>query len=321
MLVSPPTVSLLEAVRGHPVEKLPERVRPLLDALAAGAIHPIWFTPGVRMIPLDSQGLPPSTHTNAYLAGTGPRYLIDPGPSDAAEQARLFDVLDEEIRDRGRLTAVVLTHDHPDHIGAASACARRYGVPVLAHALTARLLAGKVAIDRELSDGDRLDLGPAPHGGGPWHLEAIFTPGHAPGHLAFHEPSYGLLFVGDMVSTLSSVVIAPPQGDLAVYLDSLRRLQTYPSRLLLPAHGSPTARVAFTLAECVNHRTQREAELLQALQAGPRRVPDLAVEMYRGLPAKLMRFAELQIQAGLLKLEREGKAAATGQEWRLILPT
>jgi glyoxylase-like metal-dependent hydrolase (beta-lactamase superfamily II)/8-oxo-dGTP pyrophosphatase MutT (NUDIX family) len=321
MLVSPPTVSLLEAVRGWPVEELPQRVKPLLDALAAGAIHPIWFSPAVRMIPLFSHGLPPSTHTNAYLVGTGPRYLIDPGPRDAAEQARLFDVLDEEVRDRGPLSAVVLTHHHPDHIGAVSACAQRYSVPVIAHPLTVRLLAGKVAIDRELNDGDRLDLGPAPHGGGPWHLEAIFTPGHAPGHLAFHEPSHGLLFVGDMVSTLSSVVIAPPEGDLAVYLDSLRRLQTYPSRLLLPAHGGATARVAFTLAECINHRTQREAELLQALQGGPRRVPDLAVELYRGLPAKLMRFAEMQIQAGLLKLQREGRATATGQEWRLVLPT
>jgi ribonuclease/clavin/mitogillin len=321
MLVSPPTVSLLEAVRERPVEELPEHVQPLLDALASGAIHPIWFSPAVRMIPLFSHGLPPSTHTNAYLVGTGPRYLLDPGPSDAAEQARLFDVLDEEVRDRGRLTAIVLTHHHPDHIGAVSACARRYGIPIFAHPVTTRLLAGKVAIDRELNDRDRLDLGLAPHGNGPWHLEAIFTPGHAPGHLAFHEPSYGLLFVGDMVSTLSSVVIGPPEGDLAVYLHSLRRLQTYPSRLLLPAHGGPTARVAVSLTECINHRTQREAELLQALQGGPRRVADLAVELYRGLPAKLMRFAELQIQAGLLKLQQEGKATATDQEWRLILPT
>jgi glyoxylase-like metal-dependent hydrolase (beta-lactamase superfamily II)/8-oxo-dGTP pyrophosphatase MutT (NUDIX family) len=318
MRVSPPTVSLLEAVRGRPVEDLPQRVRPLLEALEAGAIPPIWFSPAVRMIPLFSQGLPPSTHTNAYLVGTGPRYLIDPGPSDPAEQARLFEVLEEEVRERGRLTAIVLTHHHPDHIGAVSACAQRYGLPIFAHPVTNRLLAGKLTIDQELNEGDQLDLGPAPHGDGSWHLEAIFTPGHAPGHLAFYESSYGLLFVGDMVSTLSSVVIGPPEGDLALYLSSLRRLQTYPARLLLPAHGGPTARVAYTLTECINHRIQREAELLQALQGGPRRVADLARELYRGLPAKLMRFAEMQIQAGLLKLQQEGKAVTSGQEWQLL---
>jgi glyoxylase-like metal-dependent hydrolase (beta-lactamase superfamily II)/8-oxo-dGTP pyrophosphatase MutT (NUDIX family) len=318
LLVSPPTVSLLETIRGRPVEELPANARPLFDSLTEGTIPPIWFNPGVRMLPLHCQGLPPSTHTNAYLVGTNAPYLIDPGPTDPAEQARLFDVLDAEERTGRRLAGIVLTHQHPDHIGAASECARRYGVPILAHALTARALAGKVEVTQELREGDQLALGPAPHGNGPWHLEALHTPGHAAGHLAFYERHYGLLFAGDMVSTLSSVIVAPPEGDLAVYLASLRRLQTYPIRLLLPAHGGPTARVAVTLAECLQHREERERQLVELLQAGPSRVQDLALTMYRGLPAKLMRFAELQVEAGLIKLEREGRVCATGTEWRLV---
>jgi glyoxylase-like metal-dependent hydrolase (beta-lactamase superfamily II) len=205
----------------------------------------------------------------------------------------------------------VLTHHHPDHIGAAAVCAQRYRVPVLAHPLTAQALQGKVAVDRFLNDGDRLDLGDGRH------LEAIFTPGHAPGHLAFYEPRFRLLFVGDMVSTLSSVVIAPPEGNLAVYLDSLRRLRTYPARLLLPAHGPPSARPTFTLDECLEHRRKREEQLLAALGTQPRSIADLAVEMYRGLPEKMMRFAELQVTAGLLKLKDEGRASAAldGTTW------
>jgi glyoxylase-like metal-dependent hydrolase (beta-lactamase superfamily II) len=120
-------------------------------------------------------------------------------------------------------------------------------------------------------------------------------------------------------SMLSSVVIAPPDGDLAVYMDSLRLLQRYPARLLLPAHGSPSARPAYVLEESLKHRLEREQQLIQALTAGPRTVAELAVEMYRGIPAKLMRFAEMQVLAGLRKLEREERAQAIDEaHWKLL---
>ena len=106
---------------------------------------------------------------------------------------------------------MVLTHHHPDHIGAANACSQRYGVPILAHPLTAQALRGRVEVQQYLDDGACLDLGRRRRRGR-WHLQAIHTPGHAPGHLAFYEPRYRLLFVGDMVSTLSSVVIAAAGG-------------------------------------------------------------------------------------------------------------
>src|SRR5262249_42256381 len=165
-----------------------------------------------------------------------------PGRTDAPGRARLFAVLDDLQAGGKGLTAVVLTHHHPDHVGAVATCASRYGLPVWAHPLAGRALADRFAVNRFLEDGDRLDLGTAPDGSGPGHLEAVHTPGHAAGHLAFYEPHYRLLFVGDMVSTLSSIIIAPPDGDLSVYLQSLRRLQSYPSRLLLPAHGSVSSR-------------------------------------------------------------------------------
>jgi glyoxylase-like metal-dependent hydrolase (beta-lactamase superfamily II) len=272
------------------------------------------------MLPLFSDGLPPSTHTNAYLVGTDLLYLIDPGASDPAEQQRLFAALDRRFAETGRrLTAIVLTHQHRDHLGAATTCAARYKVPILGHPLTARALSSKVEVLGSLQDGMRLELGQAPDGSGPWHLQTVHTPGHAAGHLSFYEPHYRLLFVGDMVSTLSSVIIAPPDGDLAVYLDSLRLLQRYPARLLLPAHGSPSSRPAFVLEECIKHRFVREQQLLAALGEEPRAVPELAVEMYRGLPAKLMRFAEMQVLAGLRKLEKEGRVRPVDEaRWQLV---
>src|SRR5262249_40519856 len=163
--------------------------------------------------------------------------------------------------------AVVLSHQHPDHIGAANAVAERYHLPIWAHPRTAEVVAGKIAVQRTIKDGDRLDLGSAADGC-PWCLEAIHTPGHAAGHLAFYEPHYRLLFAGDMISTLSSIVIAPPDGDLAVYLQSLEKLRKFDTRLLLPSHGSPTVRPAAVLEEALAHRREREQQLLAALAVG-----------------------------------------------------
>jgi glyoxylase-like metal-dependent hydrolase (beta-lactamase superfamily II)/8-oxo-dGTP pyrophosphatase MutT (NUDIX family) len=323
MLISPPTVSLLDTIRGRPVKELAGRARRLFAAMAAGAPEVIYFSPFVQMMPLFCKGLPPTHYTNAFLVGRDPAYLIDPGPAEPGEQARLFTLLDARLAAGARMAGVLLTHHHPDHVGAAEAVARRHGVPVMAHPWTARALAGKVSVTREIGEGSALDLGVAPHGG-PWRLEAMLTPGHAPGHLCFYEPTYRLLFVGDMASTISSVVITPPEGDITEYLESLRRLRALPARLLLPAHGSVSARPHFVIDEAVNHRRKREGQLVQALAEAPRRVAELAQDLYRGAPAEVMPYAEKQVLAGLLKLEREGRAAkeAAGDDpvWRVKAP-
>jgi ribonuclease/clavin/mitogillin len=317
LLLSPPTLALLELLQGQPIAALPRALAPVLKVLATGVIPRIWFSPGVLMIPLRSQVLPPASHTNAYLVGSGPRYLLDPGAADPAEHQRLFAVLDSLPLPAGQapVDGVILSHHHPDHVGAASACARRYAVPILAHPLTARALAGQLSIDRLLEDGSSVDLGQAPHGRGRWHLEVLHTPGHAPGHLAFYEPHYRLLFVADLVSTLSSIIVAPPEGDLPAYLASLRRLREYPARLLLPAHGGVSSRPQFVLDKTLAHRQHREEQLRQALSTSPRTLADLVREIYQGLPVELRPLAELQTLGGLVKLHKEGVAQPSGDGW------
>jgi glyoxylase-like metal-dependent hydrolase (beta-lactamase superfamily II)/8-oxo-dGTP pyrophosphatase MutT (NUDIX family) len=316
-LLTPPSVMTLQALGNRPVDDAPAVLGPLLECLAAGAMHPIYFAPCVQMIPLKTVALPPSTHTNAYLVGNGPRYLIDPGADDPDEQRQLFALLDEEMHARKPLTAILLSHHHPDHVGAATVCANRYDVPIWAHSLTAKKLEGRVSVDRML-DGMPLSLGPHPADGGPWHLCPLHTPGHASGHLAFFDPFYRLLFAGDMISTVTSMVIAPPDGDLAVYLQSLKELRKLPTRLLLPAHGNVSAQPAQVIDAALEHRAKRERQLLDALGEGPAAIDDLTQRLYRGTPETLMRFARAQVVAGLLKLQGEGRARSPGGDcWQL----
>ncbi len=321
-LLTPPSSGILNRLCGLSIENLAAAVELALAASASEPIPPIFFAPEVQMIPLRTIALPPSTHTNAFLVGREKMYLLDPGSGIAEEQQRLFHVIDQQVSQGRQLAGIVLTHQHPDHVDGAAACVERYKVAVFGHPLAAQKLKEKVRVDRELNDGDRLDLGRAPDGQGTWHLEAVHTPGHASGHLAFYEPHYRLLFAADMVSTLSSVVIAPPDGDLAVYMQSLRRLQSLDMRMLLPAHGNPSACPQQVLAETIAHREQREEQLVAALGMEPRSIHHLAQDLYKGLLPQMMRFAELQVKAGLLKLETEKRVRNESQGdddlWALV---
>ena len=128
-----------------------------------------------------------------------------------------------------------------------------------------------------------------------------------------------MLFAGDMVSTVTSMVIVPPDGDLSHYLQSLRRLRELPARMLLPAHGNVSARPVQVIDGALGHRAKRERQLLDALADGPAGIDDLTPRLYRGTPQPLMRFARAQLLAGLLKLQKEGRAQPLDVErWQLV---
>ena len=145
------------------------------------------------------------------------------------------------------------------------------------------------------------------------------TPGHAPDHLCFFDETTGTLFSGDLVIAGSSVVIpAFRGGSLSQYLASLRRVLALAPARMLPAHGRPIDDPAGLLNQYLEHRQQREDQIVAALRAGDRRPEAIVDRLYEGLDAGLKRLAQESVAAHLVKLRDEGRARFDGEEWELV---
>ena len=288
----------------------------------AGRLRPaVRYSPGIAVIPCRTPTLPPATHTNAVLIGTSRRYLVDPAPEAPGERDILFGMVDRLLGPEDRLEAVLVTHHHRDHIGSVSAASSRYGVPVGGHPETLARIQAPPGGTMALTEGDTLDLGDAPDGSPGWTLEVRFVPGHAPGHLAFVESRYRAMVVGDMVSSLSSILISPEDGDLGQYMDSLRRLAGECRGIVYPAHGVPVVAGADLLQGQVRHREAREASLLEALDSEPASLRAIGLRVYptNEVPrwGPVRKLAEVALSSGLLKLEREGRVSLEVGKWFL----
>lgn len=315
----PPLVILLEHLLAHPViaEFDAAMARTAAD-YRAGKLHRVRFTPGVLLASLRTPTLPPATTTNCYVVGEEQLWIVDPASPYADEQERLFVLLDELRAEDRHLAGILVTHHHVDHVGAVAATSRRYDLVVRAHPETlARLPEGFVR-GEALHDGECIGLGITPDGAADWFVQAIHTPGHDRGHLCFRESRYDAVLVGDMLSTISSIVIDPPEGHLHTYLRSLERLLAGPMTTLYPAHG-PAIRDGHRLVrQYLRHRAQREQKILEVLAEGPAAARDLLPKVYWDVDSRMLVIAARSLAAGLEKLEEDG-AVATSDDglWRL----
>ena len=289
----------------HAVRVVAASGPPALDALRSPPerARRIEFQGGFVMAALRTPTLPPATHTNAWIVpADGGVAVVDPGAPDPAEQARLFALLDALADEGRRPTAVWLTHAHADHVGAAAAVATRYGVPVRAHALAAARVPG--ASIEPVRDGELL--------GG--RFRALATPGHAREHLAFLDEPTGALLCGDLVSTLSTIVIDPPEGDMAEYVAQLERVRALAPRTLYPAHGPPAPDAVGRLGAYLAHRREREGLVLAALRDGGS-LSAVTAAAYADTPATVLPVAERSCLAILEKLRAEGRAREREGAW------
>jgi glyoxylase-like metal-dependent hydrolase (beta-lactamase superfamily II)/8-oxo-dGTP pyrophosphatase MutT (NUDIX family) len=273
----------------------------------------IEFVPGLWMLPLHTATLPPATHTNVWMPGSTRFVLIDPGSDEEAEHARLLEVVERRRLLGHRPQAVLLTHHHQDHVSGAARLARALKLPLRAHPATLDIL--RPALDgiecRPLVDGESVELDR-------WTLIALHTPGHAPGHLAFHLPGPNLLVTGDLISGLSTILIDPTHGDMGAYLASLERATGLGCRMLLPGHGPPLP--GERLDALLEHRRERQRRILGALAPAGTPLSGIAGAAYIDTPGLPPPLIEGQTLAHLVYLEQQDEAQRVddaGTSWRL----
>jgi glyoxylase-like metal-dependent hydrolase (beta-lactamase superfamily II) len=299
------------------------------------------ITPRIHAIPAPAALYTGPQAPNVYLvADRGEGALIDSGFGDERSLAARLDYLRE--RPQVKLRYIVLTHHHFDHSSGAHDLRRATGAEIVMHPQEERFLrdwesdlpqdidvpadqqalaelvrrfrrqAADAAPDIPIADGAMLSVGGLT-------LEAVHAPGHTLGSVCVYVGEERALFSGDTALGLGTVAISPPpHGDMGLYLRSLERLKTYDAALMLPGHGRPVHDVARKLQELIDHRHEREEQILRLLADGKTTPRAMLGAIYPELDRRIVPMALRQIEAHLAKLAEERRVAPVAEgEWRL----
>jgi glyoxylase-like metal-dependent hydrolase (beta-lactamase superfamily II) len=272
--------------------------KPLVPGVASA------LSPMVRRVLAPNPGVMTGPGTNTYLVGIDEVAVIDPAIEDEHHLEAIVGCGGDRIR------WILCTHTHPDHSPGAAALKKRTGAPVLAFDSRDGL-----EVDEAIDDGFRIEATE-------FRLSAVHTPGHASNHLCYLLEEERLLFSGDHIMQGSTVVIAPPDGDMAAYLDSLARVRSLRLRSIAPGHGHLIDDPLAVIDEYVSHRLERERQVVDAVAAGDRTAANVVNRLYVGLIEELVPRARQSVHAHLRKLATDGRVHSTDvddpeAEWSL----
>ncbi|MDR9779328.1 MBL fold metallo-hydrolase [Rhizobium redzepovicii] len=269
---------------------------------------------GVERVTVNNPGPFTFFGTNSYIVGSASVAVIDPGPEDEAH----FQALMAALAGRA-VTHIFVSHTHRDHSPLARRLQAATGAVTVGqgpHRPARPLRDGEInpfaessdlsfVPDITLGDGESLS-------GDGWALSAVLTPGHTANHAAFALEGRDILFSGDHVMAWSTSIVAPPDGSMADYMESLERLIARDDRLLLPGHGGPVMEPAGFLRALKAHRLRREQAVLARVQAGDTQIAEMVKVIYRDTDPKLHGAAALSVLAHIEDLVERGEIAADG---------
>lgn len=295
LTMAPPTVEMLQrlAAFGTVAEAL-GGLTP--DSVVAGSVLAARLSPLVRAVLAPNPGVMTGPGTNSYVVGAGSVAVIDPAVDDN-------DYLDALVGD-DEIGAILVTHRHPDHVGGIEALVRRTGAPVRAFGAEP---AGGIEVV-PLADGEVITAGPA-------ELRALHTPGHASDHLCFELIGAATLFSGDNIMGEGTAVIAPPDGNMSDYMNSLERLAGLEVDRIYPAHFKPLDGGAAVIRAYIEHRRDRERKVLVAVTGGAETLDEVVAVVYTDVAPALHPIAAYSAAAHLEMLEADGKLKRTDGKW------
>ena len=180
--------------------------------------------------------------TCTYIVGEARVAIVDPGPADDSHLSALLAAVDGE-----QVETILVTHTHRDHVEGVRKLRAATGAQVVGAAPFMARGDGSAGLDsahdRDYSPDAVLADGERWRGAG-FTIEAIATPGHCANHLCFALLEENALFSGDHVMAWSTSVVAPPDGSMRAYMDSLDKLRGRAETLYWPGHGGPVRRTA-----------------------------------------------------------------------------
>ena len=271
------------------------------------------LSPLVQRVIADNPGPFTYTGTGVFIIGETSVCVIDPGPKTKSHAA----ALDKALAGR-TVSHILLTHHHADHSPLAHPLAEAHGCKAYGRSVQQPLSDNKEVKleagydptfkpDIEIQDGQILR-------GEGWTIEALHTPGHTSNHICFALEEEKTLFSGDHIMGWSTSVVVPPDGHMGDYLKSLRKVYDQHYEIIRPTHGPAITDVDKFVEAYMQHREEREVQILNTIKSGVSDIFDIVETLYTHVDKRLYPAAAQSVLSHIIHLREKGMITAKGKD-------